>query len=444
MSPQDSGTEAPGGADGGDRPVAALPEGDPTSAGRLDALVQAAKVLAANGRPEETLDRLARLAVPAYGDFCVIVVPHDHDLHMVTSAHADPARDVFARLLRGRVPAASGGGSPAAQAFQLGQPVVVTGLDSARILGWFGDRRYAGFAEGIGLRAVGAIPLESRDSVVGVMTLGYSEEPADPAAQVKAAGPFADLVAVAVQQLLDESRRADLSEAFGPRWSRSNRSTNDTTLRTARVLLVDSLGVVREGLKLVLSTRRVSVCAEASSLATATQQDCDPDLIVTELLLGDENGPQVVAELTRRFPRGRVVVLSRATSPIYVHLALAVGASGYLSKDASPAEVMDAVEAVARGEGYLQPALGTALANWQRTREGRTLHGFELTPREYEVLRLVAVGHTNSEIAAMLGVSLRTVETHRSHLSRKLGTRSRAELVEAAQELHLDSIPPPD
>lgn len=428
-------------ADSKNDPSRAQVANDPRSPGRLAALVQAAKVLAASGRPEETLDRLVRLAVAAYGDFCVIVVPHDHQLHMVTSAHADPAKDVFARLLRGPVPAAPGGGSPATLAFQQGQPVVAGDLDSTKILGWFGDPRYAGFAEGIGLRTVAAIPLESRDSVVGVMTLGYSEDPAEPAAEVEAARPFADLVAVAVQQLLDDTRRAELSQAFGPRWSRSHSGGTDAAHHEAQVLLVDSLGVVREGLKLLLtSSRKVSVCAEASSLAAATQNDCEPDLIVTELLLGDESGPQVVAKLTRRFPNARVVVLSRATSPIYVHLALAAGARGYLSKDASTGEVTDAIEAIAGGEEYLQPALGTALARWQHMREDKKLHGFDLTPREHEVLRLVATGHTNSEIATMLGVSLRTVETHRSHLARKLGTRSRAELVEAEQQLHPGSI----
>lgn len=425
-----------------DRLLRAAAENHPTPPDRLTSLLQAAKVLATSRKPEETLDRLVHLAVPAYGDFCVIVVPHDHELHMVTSAHADPTRDVFARLLRGPVPVAPGGGSPAAQAFRQAQPVVVGELDSDKILSWFGDRRYVDFAEGIGLRMVVSIPLESRDSVVGAMTLGYSDDLVDPGDQIEAIRPFADLVAESVQLLLDDTRRSELAEAFGPRWSRSLAASETVTSDAAQILLVDSLGVVREGLKLLFaSSRKVSVCAEAPSLAAAAQSDCDPDLIVTELLLSDESGPQVVATLTRRFPQARVVVLSRATSPIYVHLALAAGAKGYLSKDASPSEVTDAIEAVIGGEEYLQPALGTALARWQHMREDNKLHGFDLTPREHDVLRLVATGRTNSEIATILGVSLRTVETHRSHLSRKLGTRSRAELVEAEQELHLDSIP---
>ena len=405
---------------------------------RVASLIKAAKVLAAASTPEEALDQVVRLAVPSYADFCVVVVPGDHQLQMVASAHADPGRDVFARLLRGPVPMSVGGGSPATEAFRRRHPVVVADLDPSTILGWFGDDRYAQFATGIGLQRVIAIPLESRGSTVGVITLGYSDNATDRSAgDLEAARPFADLVAVAVQQLLDVSRRAELVAAFGQRWKYPERGLGSPkTEGSIQIMLIDSLSVVREGVKLLVEQEAsMAICAEASSLSAALSQEAEPDVIITGLVFGTDHHPEVVSSLVKRFPDARVLVLSRMAEPIYVHLALNAGAKGYLSKDACPAEVTDAITALARGEEYVQPALGSALARWQRTRDERKSVSSGLTQREHEVLALVSRGHTNAEIASVLGVSLRTVETHRSHLAHKLGVRSRAGLVEAAREL---------
>jgi len=125
-------------------------------------------------------------------------------------------------------------------------------------------------------------------------------------------------------------------------------------------------------------------------------------------------------------------------NPTNVQLCLVAGASGYLLVEAVSTELVEAVRKVAVGKDYLQPSLGAALAKW-REEPGR-VHARaveDLTPREREVLRLIARGHTNAEIATMLHVSVRTVENHRASVLRKLGLRTRAELVRHANEAGL-------
>jgi two-component system response regulator NreC len=149
-----------------------------------------------------------------------------------------------------------------------------------------------------------------------------------------------------------------------------------------------------------------------------------------------------VRRLRERFPRSAVLVLSMVDNPADVQLCLTAGARGYLIKEAAGTELTDAVRAVASGHEYLQPSLGAALVRW-REAPGRPRAGAgagvssELTDREREVLRLIALGHTNAEIARLLFLSVRTVENHRASLMRKLGVRSRAELVRQAGQLGL-------
>jgi len=139
----------------------------------------------------------------------------------------------------------------------------------------------------------------------------------------------------------------------------------------------------------------------------------------------------VVAELHGRFPDSRLVVFSRLENPSYVHLAMASGALGYGLKSAAPEALTDAVHRVAAGEEYVEPSLGAALAHWDGIPRWRVKDDLlALTRREQEVVELVALGHTNAEAAATLGVALRTVESHRSHIVQKLGLRTRAELVQ--------------
>ncbi|HZD18683.1 MAG TPA: response regulator transcription factor [Actinomycetota bacterium] len=205
------------------------------------------------------------------------------------------------------------------------------------------------------------------------------------------------------------------------------------------VLLMDDHVVVREGLRALLERHEdIAVVAEASTVGEAEAVEVDPVVIVADLVLPDERGADVVRRLKERHPDSAVLVLTMVDNPTDVQLCLAAGASGYLLKESASTELVDAVRKVAAGTDYLQPALGAALARWRETParvHGRV--GGELTPRERDVLRLIALGHTNAEIAAMLYVSVRTVENHRSSLMRKLGLRTRADLVRHANELGL-------
>lgn len=202
------------------------------------------------------------------------------------------------------------------------------------------------------------------------------------------------------------------------------------------VLLMDDHVVVREGLRALLERQDdVMVLAEAGSVTEAVELDIDPDVVVADLVLPDDRGVDVVRRLRDRHPEAAILVLTMVDNPTDVQLCLAAGARGYLLKETASTELVDAVRKVAGGEDYLQPSLGAALAKW-RDAPGR-VHARavdDLTPRERDVLRLIAIGHTNAEIATMLYVSVRTVENHRASVLRKLGLRTRAELVRHANE----------
>jgi len=205
------------------------------------------------------------------------------------------------------------------------------------------------------------------------------------------------------------------------------------------VLLMDDHTVVREGLRALLEREEdIDVVAEASTVGEAEEVEVRPDVIVADLVLPDERGADVVRRLKHRHPHSSVLVLTMVDNPTDVQRCLAEGAGGYLLKGSASTELVQAVRTVARGEDYLQPSLSAALARWREasTRVHAGAPG-DLTPRERDVLRLIALGHTNAEIATMLYVSVRTVENHRSSLMRKLGFRTRAELVRHANEIGL-------
>jgi len=203
------------------------------------------------------------------------------------------------------------------------------------------------------------------------------------------------------------------------------------------VLLVESHTVVREGLRALIDQEDdIEIVGEAGSVTDIEELDAAPDVVLTDLELPDARGDEVVSVMRRRFRDAAVFVLSTVDHPATVQQVLAAGASGYLLKTGSSHELLEGLRSVAQGEHFLQPSLGVKLARWNGSGPGADIPGgSRLSPREVKVLGLVALGHTNAEVASMLGVSLRTVETHRARVLLKLDHPTRAELVRYAHEL---------
>jgi two-component system, NarL family, response regulator NreC len=211
-----------------------------------------------------------------------------------------------------------------------------------------------------------------------------------------------------------------------------------------RILLVDDHAVVRAGLRLLLELHALQVVGEASTVEEAMAIQDEISLVIADLMLGGQGGAQVVGRLQARFPGAAIFVLTMVADPGEVQLALSLGARGYLLKEAAAGDLIEAVTRVARGESWVQPSLGALMARSVDSGQKPGRLGISLSPREREVLRLVAFGYTNAEVARVLGTSRRTVEGHRNHIMQKLGLQTRAQLVRHAVNagiLHLD--PPP-
>lgn len=207
--------------------------------------------------------------------------------------------------------------------------------------------------------------------------------------------------------------------------------------RQISIVLVEPQALVREGLRLLLDREPgFDVVAETGSLAETTELDVEVDIVVTELELPDGRGGDVVAALRALDPAVSIVVVTFVDTPSRVEEALTAGAHGYLLKNAGLSELLLGIRTVAGGERYLQPSLGAAMA-CSKGAAGNGRGSTGLSAREEEILRLVAFGFTNAEIGRRLGISLRTVETHRGHIAHKLGRRTRAELVRYAYEAGL-------
>jgi len=156
-----------------------------------------------------------------------------------------------------------------------------------------------------------------------------------------------------------------------------------------------------------------------------------PDVVLMDVVLGGESGIEVTPELLHEQPQAKVLILSMQDDPHYIREAFAAGAVGYVLKEAADAELVSAVREVARGGSYVDPALGARMAVADAAAAQAAVED-PLSDREREVLRLLALGHTNQEIAQMLYISVRTAETHRAHIMQKLGLDTRAELVRYA------------
>jgi two-component system response regulator NreC len=201
-----------------------------------------------------------------------------------------------------------------------------------------------------------------------------------------------------------------------------------------RVLIVDDHAVVRSGLHLLLDADDgIEVVGEAGDVRTAVfeAREKKPDVVLMDVVMPGQSGIEGLPLVLKEAPEAKVLVLSMQDDPRYVREAFAAGASGYVLKEAVDAEVVAAVREVAGGGRYVHPALGARLVAAEAEEQAR-VEADPLSEREREVMRLLALGHTNQEIATMLYISVRTAETHRAHIMQKLRLSSRAELVRYA------------
>ena len=209
---------------------------------------------------------------------------------------------------------------------------------------------------------------------------------------------------------------------------------SDDTPRTATttIVLADDHTVVRNALRLLLDAEPgFEVVAEAGDADTAVRyvRGHKPTVLILDLNMPGRASLDAVPDIRDASPQTEIVVLTMQNEPAFARRALQSGVRGYVLKEAADAELVQAVRSAAAGDIYLQPALGARLAAGE---DGKSSD--ELSERERDVLRLIALGHTNAEIAEQLYISIRTVESHRAHIQQKLRLTSRAELVRYALE----------
>jgi len=209
-----------------------------------------------------------------------------------------------------------------------------------------------------------------------------------------------------------------------------------------RILIADDHGVLRAGLRALLSAEpELEVVDEASSgnEALSLADELQPDLILLDISMPDLGGIEVTRRLKEMLPNTRVLILTVHEDESLLQEAIQAGASGYIVKRAVESELIDAIRAVWRGDLYIHPAMTRALLKEMSPSQSSNNEApvESLTPRETDVLRLIAQGYTNRQMADMLSISVRTVESHRSNLMGKLDLHSRVELVRYAKENNL-------
>jgi two-component system response regulator NreC len=209
------------------------------------------------------------------------------------------------------------------------------------------------------------------------------------------------------------------------------------------LLLADDHVVMRKGLRLLLeSTPEFQVAGEASNGQEAVDLalQLEPDLVLMDLSLPGMDGIAAIKAIKAQRPRQKILALTMHEQAIYLEKALAAGASGFVLKRSADAELISALRAIGRGEFYVDPALQSYLVEraslaapgHRREEESKVGAREELTPREIEILRLVAMGYSNKEIAAKLCISTKTVENHKTRIKERLGAQTRSDLVRYA------------
>lgn len=210
-------------------------------------------------------------------------------------------------------------------------------------------------------------------------------------------------------------------------------------MKKLRILLADDHETVREGLKLIVNAQAdMEVVGEAGDgrTAVARARELLPDLVVMDVSMPELNGLKATVRLKKLCPQVKVLTLTRHTDDGYLQELLRAGVSGYVLKQSASAELIRAIRAVAAGGQYLDPTItekvtGSYVGRAASSR-ARARGGHDLTDREQEVLRLIAWGHSNKEIAARLSLSVKTVEVHKANAMKKLGMHSRIDIVRYA------------
>lgn len=211
-------------------------------------------------------------------------------------------------------------------------------------------------------------------------------------------------------------------------------------MKNLRVILADDHALVRAGFRALLHEMGIQIVAEASNgrevLQLVAKQQ--PDLVLMDIAMPDLNGLETTLRLAQQFPNVRVVIISMHANLEYVRRAMQAGAAGYLLKNAKAAELETALSAVAEGEVYLSPAVAKFVAaDYARRGQADNPSGVRLTPRQLEVLQLIAKGYTRKQIAEKLDISVKTYDTYRTQLMRHLGIQDAAGLVRFANQMGL-------
>lgn len=203
-----------------------------------------------------------------------------------------------------------------------------------------------------------------------------------------------------------------------------------------RVILVDDHKILRDGLRMLITRHEgLEICGEAGNGRTALKmvEELKPDLVVMDLTMPDLNGIEATRQMVQRHPDVKVMILTMNSERRYISEALAAGASAYLLKDYAFEELVKGIECVAKGQVYLSPAIaGVVVEEFRKHVSSDPSPVRDLSSREKEVLQLLSEGHTTKEIALELGVSPKTVESHRKQVMTKLGLNSVAALTKYA------------
>lgn len=211
--------------------------------------------------------------------------------------------------------------------------------------------------------------------------------------------------------------------------------------KKARIILADDHAIVRDGLRRMIDAEPdLEVLGEASSAAEAVQRvaDAHPEILLLDITMPGGGGIGALEQIRQVSPKTRVLMLTMHEDPEYLRVALVSGAAGFILKNAARNELLSAIRTVLHGRTYVDPAMAGAalqnvLAKARAASDGESAFD-RLSPREVDVLRQLALGYTNKEIAGRISISVKSVETYRARLSEKLGLSRRAELVRYALE----------